>query len=309
MSPTDLDRVRYVEVNKLRLAYESFGAEDAPMILLIHGLATQMLAWPTSLCETIAAEGYRVVRFDNRDIGLSSTLDELGKPNIPWLALQSWLGVEPNPPYMVRDMADDAFTLMRALGAETAHVVGASMGGMIAQHMGALHPDRIQTLTMIMSSSGAKGLPDTRKDLQKLMASPPLDDDPEAAIQHALRFWQAIASPAYPPDPSTLEAFVRACAARCAPGGANETRHLAAVIADGSRVDILRRIRIPALVIHGDADPLVPLECGADIARHIPNSRLEIVVGMGHDLPVQLVDRLATLLVTHFSRPNEDSKQ
>ncbi len=298
---TDPDRVRFADVNGLRLAYETFGDDDAPAVLLIHGLATQMLAWPEPLCETIAAGGYRVVRFDNRDIGLSTLLHDLGTPDITRMALKAWMAIDPKPPYRLSEMAEDALSLMQVLDIDTAHVVGASMGGMIAQHMAAAAPERVKSLTMMMSSSGEKGLPEADRELLNLIRSAPGPKDREAAIQHGIKVWRALSSPAYPTNRKTMEALLRACAGRCAPGGANEVRHLAAAIADGSRADLLKSIGLPSLIIHGDADPLVPVECGKDIARHIADARLEIITGMGHDLPLQLSDRIATLLLDHFT--------
>lgn len=298
---TDQDRVRFADANGLRLAYESFGDDDAPAVLLIHGLGTQMLAWPEPLCEAIAAGGYRVVRFDNRDIGLSTLLHDLGTPDITRMALKAWMAIDPKPPYRLSEMAEDALSLMSALDIDTAHVVGASMGGMIAQHMASAAPERLKSLTMIMSSSGEKGLPEADRELLNLIKSAPGPKDREAAIQHGIKVWRALSSPAFPTNRKTMEELLRACAARCAPGGANEVRHLAAAIADGSRADLLKSIGLPSLIIHGDADPLMPVECGHDIARHIADAKVEIIAGMGHDLPYQLSDRIATLLLDHFT--------
>ncbi len=302
----DADRVAFADANGLRLAYETFGDPDAPAVLLIHGWATQMLAWPEPLCQAIAANDYHVIRFDNRDIGLSTCLDHLGSPSIAWQAATSWLGFGTSAPYGLDDMARDALGLLAALDLDRAHVVGASMGGMIVQHMGALDPRRVVSLTAIMSSSGAPGLPDADNDVSALMQQMPDDDSPDGLLRHGMTIWRRLAGPVYPPDEATLEAMVRASAARCPPGGANEVRQLAAIMADGSRVDLLRALTVPTLVIHGDADPLVPLPCGEDIARHVPDARLEVIPGMGHDLPVVLTDELCAMLTSHFRRADGD---
>ncbi|MEM9213745.1 MAG: alpha/beta hydrolase [Cyanobacteria bacterium P01_F01_bin.150] len=304
MISANSNTTRYAQANGMQLAYETFGAVENPAVLLIHGLATQMLAWPTPLCESLAAAGFYVIRFDNRDIGLSTSLDAWGRPRMLWLFLQSWLGIVPRVAYTLVDMADDAFALMDVLQLQRAHIVGASMGGMIAQHMAVMQPMRVQTLTCIMSSSGARSLPEARDDIQKLMSTSIPDGDQEAAMQQMFNFWKAIASPEYPPEDRELRTFVEACTARCVPGGINELRHLAAIIADGSREALLQHIKTPTLVIHGEADPLLPMACGVDIAHHVPNAKLELINGMGHDLPMPLLDQLCTLLTNHFNQSN-----
>ncbi|MEM7119752.1 MAG: alpha/beta hydrolase [Pseudomonadota bacterium] len=303
---TDAGRVAYADANGLRLAYETFGDHDAPAVLLIHGWATQMLAWPEPLCRAIAANGYHVIRFDNRDIGLSTCLDHLGSPSITWHAVTSWLGLGARAPYGLDDMARDALELLAALDLDEAHVVGASMGGMIVQHMAALDPRRVLSLTAIMSSSGAPGLPDADDDVTALMQQMPDDASPDGLLRHGMAIWRRIAGPVYPPDEAALVALMRTSAARCPPGGANEIRQLAAIMADGSRVDLLRGLMVPTLVIHGDADPLVPLPCGEDIARHVPGARLEVIPGMGHDLPVALTDAFCAMLTAHFRQADGD---
>lgn len=296
----------YAQANGMQLAYETFGAVSNPAVLLVHGLATQMLAWPTPLCELLAAAGFYVIRFDNRDIGLSTSLETWGQPRLLWLWLQGWLGMTPRIAYTLRDMADDAFALMDALQIKRAHIVGASMGGMIAQHMAVMQSARVQTLTCIMSSSGARGLPEAHDDIQQLMFTSTPDGDREAAMQQMFNFWQAIASPTYPPNDLELRAFVEACTARRVPGGDNEARHLAAIIADGSREKLLQQITTPTLVIHGKADPLLPMACGVDIARHLSNAKLALITGMGHDLPAPLFDQFRFLLTNHFNQLNGD---
>jgi len=208
--------------------------------------------------------------------------------------------------YTLRDMADDAFALMDALQIKRAHIVGASMGGMIAQHMAVMQPARVQTLTCIMSSSGARGLPEAHNDIQQQMFTSLSDGDREAAMQQMFTFWQAIASPTYPPSDVELYAFVEACTARQVPGGTNEVRHLAAIIADGSREELLQQIKTPTLVIHGKADPLLPVACGVDIANHLSSAKLALITGMGHDLPAPLFDQFRILLTNHFTQSNGD---
>ena len=177
---------------------------------------------------------------------------------------------------------------------------------MVAQHMAAMCPRRLHTLTSIMSSSGARDLEEPEPGIRALLDRTPAPGDNEAAIEHTLALWTAISSPAFPTEPADLQAFVHESARRCRPGGKNETRQLAAIIADRRRVAMLRGIRVPTLVVHGDADPLVAVEGGIDTARHIPNARLEIIAGMGHDLPRQLLDPLCRMLTARFEDREEN---
>jgi pimeloyl-ACP methyl ester carboxylesterase len=288
-----------VEANGIDIFYDEFGEPDAPVILLIMGLATQMIAWPESLCEALAARGFRVVRFDNRDIGLSAKMEHAPLRSLPWAILKWRIGLKVGSAYSLEDMAADALGLMDALKVEKAHIVGASMGGMIAQIIAARHPERCLSLTSIMSTSGARGLPLPTKPVRAAMtARRPPANDTEAVIRFGMHVLRTIGSPGYPTAEPELRAFViRALKRSAYPPGF--VRQLMAVLANGSRVAMLNKIRVPTLVLHGEADPLVPVEGGRDTARHIPDARLVTIPGWGHDLPTALVPRLVQAVADH----------
>jgi len=288
-----------LQANGIGIEYDTFGSPDAEPVLLIMGLGTQMTAWTAGFCESLAQRGHYVIRFDNRDIGLSTKLDHLPVPgHLGFLA--SLLFRRPvKAPYSLADMAKDAAGVLDALRVPAAHVVGASMGGMIGQLMAYHHPERVRTLTSMMSTSGERGLPRARRDVtrQVFMSRPPANDR-EALIRHLVRTRKLIASPCYPrSDEEWREVVVAALERSFYPPGFG--RQLAAIIADRSRASRLRQIRVPTLVVHGKDDPLVPVEHGVDTARHIPGARLEIIDGMGHDLPPPLDDTLTSLIAGH----------
>ncbi len=288
-----------IRANGIELEYDAFGAPSHPPVLLIQGLAMQMIAWPESFCERLAAHGYRVIRFDNRDVGLSTKLPPAELPGPVRMRILGALGRRVRVPYTLRDMMTDTVGLMDALELADAHVVGASMGGMIAQLLTIHHADRVRTLTTIMSSSGHPALPPPHPAvLKRMILDRPSGDDPEEMIEYAVRFKEVIGSPAYPEHPDETRARTRRFLDR------NFSRHafrhhMAAVIASGNRSRLLRNIRTPTLVIHGGADRMVPPVHGRHLARCIPNARLEIIPGMGHDLPAQLHERLASLVAGH----------
>jgi pimeloyl-ACP methyl ester carboxylesterase len=279
-------------VGDVELCYEQFGHDQDPVALLIMGLGTQMLAWREEFCERLAARGLRVVRFDNRDNGRSTILRHIPPPTARQLITR-----ELTPGYTLEDMADDAVGLLDHLGAGPAHLVGASMGGMIAQTIAIRHPDRVASLTSIMSTTGARnvGQPALRLYPILLRRAP---REREAYIEFVSRMATAIGSPGFPHDDDE----VRAVAARAHDRGihpAGTGRQLAAIIAASDRTPDLRRLDVPALVIHGLADRLVRPTGGRATAAAIPGARLEEIRGMGHDLPQavwpQVVDGIARL--------------
>jgi pimeloyl-ACP methyl ester carboxylesterase len=279
-------------VGDVELCYEQFGHDEDPVALLIMGLGTQMLAWREEFCERLAARGLRVVRFDNRDNGRSTILRHIPPPTARQLITR-----ELTPGYTLEDMADDAVGLLDHLGAGPAHLVGASMGGMIAQTIAIRHPDRVASLTSIMSTTGARnvGQPALRLYPILLRRAP---REREAYIEFVSRMATAIGSPGFPHDDDE----VRAVAARAHDRGihpAGTGRQLAAIIAASDRTPDLRRLDVPALVIHGLADRLVRPTGGRATAAAIPGARLEEIRGMGHDLPQavwpQVVDGIARL--------------
>ena len=296
---------RFTSANGLRFCYDEFGQPDQPAMLLIMGLGTQMIAWPEPFCERLAEGGYRVIRFDNRDIGLSENLGDEPVPNLVILAVASQIGLRLPVPYTLHDMRRDTVALMDALGIGRAHLVGASMGGMIAQLAASEHPDRVGSLTSIMSSSGARHLPGPPPHIRRhLLRSPPQDED--LYVRRRMRTLELVGSRTYPANPDALQERLRAAYRRSfQPKG--YLRQLAAVIASGDRVAALRKIRVPTLVIHGDEDRLVPPAASRHIAELVPDSRLEIIEGMGHDLPEPLWPRLADLIIGHAATSGSDA--
>jgi len=284
-----------VKANGIDIVYDTFGEATAPPMLLVMGLGGQLIAWDDEFCAALAGLGYWVSRFDNRDIGLSTKFDEAGLPDIPAM-LQ---GAPIQPPYTLRDMAADAVGLLDALDIESAHVVGVSMGGMIAQEMAIGYADRVRTLTSIMSSTGNPEVP-TRPDTVALLVAP-APADREGYLEHSLQIWRVLNGPRFPLD----EKRTRELAGKSFDRGLNPAgtmRQLAAIIGSGSRREALTAVRIPALVIHGDADPLVPVEAGIDTAEAIPGAELLIIEGMGHNLPPAVAPRVIEAIVRHTAR-------
>ena len=291
------------EVNGLEIEYEVEGAETAPVMLLIMGLGTQMTRWPRGLVDGLVAAGFRVIRYDNRDVGLSSRLDDAGAPDLPAVMTAMLTGGAVPVAYDLADMAADAVGLLDALGIERAHLVGASMGGMIAQIVAATRPDRVLSLASVMSSSGNPALPRATDAVLAMLASPRPDPGDEAAIIDRVVAGAALmGSPAYPVDP----AIRRAAATEDYRRGyypAGIARHTAAIVASGDRRPLLATIAAPTVVIHGTADPLVPVEAGRDTAAAIPGARMVELAGMGHDLPDELVPDVLDAILSVAARP------
>jgi pimeloyl-ACP methyl ester carboxylesterase len=287
-----------IHANGVNLEYETFGNPAHPPILLIMGLGAQLLLWPEEFCQALADAGHYVIRYDNRDVGLSSKITDAGRTRLMRAAIASTFKLPVRAPYTLDDMAHDALGLMDGLKLDKAHVVGASMGGMIAQILAAKHPKRISSLTLIMTSSGNPRLPGPSLKIKlRLVKRPPLLDR-ESLIRYSMDTWRMIGSPDYPTEESALRQKVERSYDRSLyPAGL--ARQTLAVIASGSRVPLLRHIVAPTLVIHGDSDPLVPVACGRDVARHIPHARLEIIKGMGHDMPPVPLQRITQLILDH----------
>jgi len=284
--------------NGLSITYEDKGPRDAPVIPLVMGLGGQLTLWPDEFVDALNVHGFRTIRYDNRDVGLSTRFEAAGVPNLKWMFVKAALGLPVRPAYTLADMAADAVALLDGLGVQRAHIVGASMGGMIAQHIAARYPARVLSLTSIMSTTGNRRLPRARKEAMRVLVNRPMGGDPEEMIAYSVRAAQVIGSPGYPPDEARLQRQVRADYERgFYPQGV--ARQMAAIIADGDRRPMLRTIRTPTLVIHGEDDPLVPLAGGRDTAASIAGSRLMTVPGMGHDLPLALVDTLTDAIAKH----------
>lgn len=284
-----------ITANNLQIEYESFGAESAPVVLLIMGLGAQLGRWNTELCEALVARNYRVLRFDNRDCGLSSKLDAAGIPEVG-RALRT--GTPLVAPYTLEDMAADSVGLLDALGIEKAHIVGASMGGAIAQIVAARYPQRTLSLTSIMSTSSHPDLPPpTREAAQALMAPLPPTRDKEVLIEDALQRQLAVASPDFPSCPERLrEVLTEEHARGFHPPGV--ARQLAAFLVSGDRRALLATIKAPTLVLHGAEDPLIPVACGYDVAAHIPGAKMRVIEGLAHDLPLALTEVFADAIAS-----------
>ena len=288
-----------VPTNGIKLYYEDSGPADAPVILLVMGLGAQMIAWPDEFIQGLVAKGYRVIHYDNRDVGMSQRMDGAPAPHLIWTMFKARLGLPVSVAYTLADMAADGIGLLDALGIDKAHVVGASMGGMIVQLMAANHRERLLSMTSIMSSSGKPGLPGARADIQRrFMVKRP----PDASRDDAIAFGTELVRSFSYPDPARPENAHAEMTAKAFDRGyypVGTRRQLLAIIADGSRVERLKKITTPTLVVHGGADPLVPKEGSEDIARHIPGARLEIIDEMAHDLPPSQVDRMVGLIANH----------
>jgi pimeloyl-ACP methyl ester carboxylesterase len=256
------------------------------------GLGRQLIGWPDELVQLLVSQRFRVLRHDNRDVGLSQGFDHLGVPSVVAAALRHRFRLPVNPPYTVADMAADALGVLDALAVKRAHVCGASMGGMIAQHLAATHPHRVSSLTLIMTTSGARGLPQARLAAQKALLSRPAQTDLASYIAHMAKVLAVIGSPAYPAEPARQQARLQAAFHR-AYRPAGSARQLVAIAADGDRSPMLKTIVAPTRVIHGELDPLVPVQAAHDLLRKIDGSIADIVPGMGHDLPLPLLAHVA----------------
>ena len=288
-----------IKANNITLYYEDNGPSDAPVILLVMGLGAQMIAWPDAMIQALVEKGFRVIHYDNRDVGMSQRMEGAAAPNLIWSMFKARLGLPVQVAYTLSDMAADGIGLLDALGIEKAHVVGASMGGMIVQLMATNHRDRVLSMTSIMSSSGAPGLPGARADIQRRFM---VKRSPDASRDEAVAFGADLVGSFSYPDPARPEGEHAEMAAKAFDRGyypLGSKRQLLAIIADGSRVERLKTITTRTLVIHGGADPLVPKQGSEDIARHIPSARLEIIDEMAHDLPPSQVERMVGLIADH----------
>jgi pimeloyl-ACP methyl ester carboxylesterase len=294
---------RLAPANGIELAYQEMGDADGEPLLLVMGLATQMLAWDEVFCGMLAERGFRVVRFDNRDIGRSTKIESAGVPR----RADMMLGRRTSAPYLLRDMAADTIGLMDRLGIESAHLAGASMGGMIAQTAAIEHPERVRSLASIMSNTGSRwtGMP-SRKAMAVLLGRPPRGR--EAAIERAVKTFRVIGSPGYPFE----EERVRQISGRSYDRGhsaAGVLRQLHAITASGDRTQALRGVRAPTTVIHGNRDPLIRPAGGRATARAIPGARLKTIDGMGHDLPRRLWPAFVDEIAANAARARSTVKQ
>ena len=282
----------------IEIFYEDHGKPENEAILLVMGLGAQLTLWPDELVDALVADGFRVIRYDNRDIGLSQKMEGARAPSLATQVLRKKFGWPAKVPYTLTDMAHDGIGLLDALEIDTAHVVGASMGGMIAQLMAVHHGPRLRSLTSIMSTTGNGKLPQAEKHAMDALIAPLAGTDEETLVAHGLNIARNIGSPGFPFDPQQQrEKVLRNVRRSVYPAGL--PRQLAAIIDDGCRRSRLAEVRVPTLVLHGEDDPLVKLAAGEDTARHIPGARLVTIPGWGHDIPMPLIDRIAGEIVTH----------
>ena len=290
-------QTRFAELkNGLTIAYQTFGNISDPPIILINGTGSSMTDWPVALCKKLARYRYRVIRFDNRDVGESTRLDSLGGPD--WAAILPFVKTcDPAPvPYSIMDMANDVIELMNALNIQKAHIVGASMGGEIAQLISIYHPGRLFTLTCISSSSGNPDLPPpSSAALEAMSTPPPLTKDKDSLISFQVNIYKALGST---DDEQTLEKRALAIINRSwYPAGS--ARQVAAILVGGNcdRRPQLSKLKIPTMIIHGDSDPLVLLIAAKELVETIPGSELCVIKGMGHDLSTKFIDKLVKAIV------------
>lgn len=272
-----------VSSNGLMFEYESFGRVSDPAVLLIMGFSAQMTMWPVAFCEGLAAKGFRVIRFDNRDIGKSTHLTHLGAPDVPQAMADMMSGKPVSAPYQLDDMAADATGILKALDVPRAHIVGASMGGFIAQIVAAKYPHQTLSLVSIMSSTGNRSLPQAKPEAMAAITQPPASNSRDDRIAAGMRAWRIIGSPGYPATDGELRTNVERDVDRVPYDPAGVGRQLVAILAAPPRNELLKSVRCPALVLHGADDPLVPVEGGKDTAASIAGAKLVIVPGMAHD--------------------------
>jgi pimeloyl-ACP methyl ester carboxylesterase len=288
-----------VQSNGISIEVEDSGDTDRPAVLLIMGLGMQLIAWPAAFVDGLREAGYRVIRFDNRDVGLSQAFPELGVPNMMVETFRYRLGLPVRSPYTLADMAADARGVLDALRVKAAHVVGVSMGGMIAQRLALVAPHRIASLTSVMSSSGARWLPGPKRHVLRALLNRPRDNSEDAIVDNTIHLLRTIGSPGFPMDETLVRERVRD-ATRRSFNPAGTLRQMTAVVADKRRAEELKSMQVPTLVVHGKDDPLVPFACGEDTARRVPRAQLVGIHGMGHDLPPGVVERLLQVLLAHL---------
>lgn len=284
--------------NSITLHYEDRGDPSDPAVLMIHGLGAQMTLWPDELVAALVARGFRVVRFDNRDIGLSQKMEGAKAPGILKMVIWNKLGWSIASPYSLSDMAADAAGLLEALDIEQAHVVGASMGGMIAQRVALEHPGRVLSLTSIMSTTGSSKVPAAKKEALQVLTQRPKTQDKDTIVAHGVKILQTLSGGGYPQPEERYRRQADADFERSFyPAGM--PRQLAAIMADGDRTKDLTRVSTPTLVLHGEDDPLVRCQGGHATAACIPGAELKTYPGMGHDFPLELIETIADDIARH----------
>jgi pimeloyl-ACP methyl ester carboxylesterase len=288
-----------VTANGIAIAYEASGDPGAPPMVMVMGLGMPLVFWPDAFVEGLLASGLRLIRFDNRDCGLSQRIEGGARPAVGFAMFQTMLGLKVHGPYTLQDMAGDVVGLLDALQVARAHVVGVSMGGMIGQCLAAGYPERVASLTAIMSSSGnpyaAMAQP---RALGAILHRPSDPKDPQSVVDHLVHLFSVIGSPGFPADPVALRALCERVALRGFDPEATQ-RQMLAILATGDQRRELAKVRAPTLVIHGRDDPLVPLPAGRDVARNIAGAKLMEFDGMGHDMPQALIPQIVAAIADH----------
>lgn len=288
------------EINDLEIEYDTFGNSSDKPLLLVMGLGAQMISWDEEFIKFLTDRGFYVIRFDNRDVGLSTKCEEAGEPNVMQAVMATQRGETVEAPYSLEDMADDAMGVLDALGIDKAHICGASMGGMIVQIIAFRHPSRVLSLTSIMSTTGNPDLPQpTPEAMQALLSPAPTERN--AYIEHSLKIGRLLYGSGFPYDEKRRRELAEKVYDRCFyPIGFG--RQLLAIMANGNRKPKLSSIKVPTLVIHGGDDPLVPVEGGRDTHEAIPGSELLIIDGMGHSLPPEIWEQVSDAIAANAAK-------
>jgi pimeloyl-ACP methyl ester carboxylesterase len=283
--------VAKVRANGIDIEYETTGNPKDPALLLVMGLGAQLTLWPDALCDGLAQRGFYVIRHDNRDVGLSTDFGAAGVPNIMEAFGKLMMGRAVEAPYYLKDMAADAAGLLAAIGVDRAHMVGASMGGMIVQLLAAQYPQITRSMVSIMSTSGRRGLPMGKPEAVAMLSAQPEGPSRAQLVAHAMKLRNVIGSPGFrTPDDEMRRIVERNIDRRYYPEGA--ARQYLAILASGDRVEALKSVKVPTLVLHGEDDPLIPVECGRDVAQLVPGAQIQTYPGWGHDVPAQMVPPL-----------------
>ena len=287
-----------IKVNNVNIAYQLHGSSGVPVILLVHGLSTPLTGWPSEMISALVEQGFAVLLMDNRDMGQSESLDHLPIPNLVWTLIKIKFGFKVKPPYHLEDMMRDSLALLDALAIKKVHWVGASMGGMIGQLMAIHHPDRLLSLTSIMSTTGDKKLPPIDPTINKAIMKKPSSQSYNDRLHYHVNKWRAIGSPQYPMSEAALTRRVTLLLDRGI-SSKGTLRQLLAILVAPERTSSLKLVTTPTLVIHGDSDGLVHFKGGEATAKAIPQAKLKIYKGMGHDLPVELISSIVSDIVEH----------
>ena len=298
INDSKLDNI--VNVNGVDIAYQLHGNSLHPTLLLIHGLSTPLTGWPRAMVDSLVSANFQVLLLDNRDIGCSQQLDHMPIPNMGWIITKLKLGLSIKTPYQLEDMMQDVIALLDTLNLAEVHVVGASMGGMIAQLIAIHHPHRVKTLSSIMSTTGYKKLPAIEKNIRKTIMQKPTTTDYKGRMDYHIKKWQVIGSPDYPSSDTYLNEYVDSMLKRGITTKGT-IRQMLAIMSAENRQDALSKLAIPSLVIHGDSDGLVNVAGGKATAEAIPNATLKIYPGMGHDFPVELIPNIVDDIVAHVN--------